>query len=172
MIYIYRGVAFVITLFSPDNSINYTNMNGLIIALFATLAVSCASPSGLGLGLGLGVVGPRAVIVPPSSATIISRPLGLGLGLGLGPVVGPWGVGPVVGPLGVPLAGPLVAPLAAPLVAPAGAVAITNGGGVVEASAHGAVVAGPKTAPVIIDGPSGTVKASGLWGPTLAGVLH
>ncbi|XP_072397428.1 uncharacterized protein [Diabrotica undecimpunctata] len=135
-------------------------MNGLIIALFATLAVSCASPSGLGLGLGLGVVGPRAVIVPPSSATIISRPLGLGLG----PVIAPWGVGPLVGPL--------AAPLAAPLIAPAGAVAVTNGGGVVEASAHGAVVAGPKTAPVIIDGPSGTVRASGLWGPTLAGVLH
>lgn len=36
-------------------------------------------------------------------------------------------------------------------------------------SAHGAVVSGPPTAPAAIIGPSGAIKASGLWGPTLVG---
>lgn len=34
--------------------------------------------------------------------------------------------------------------------------------------AHGVTVAGPPTVPATITGPSGTVHAAGLWGPTLA----
>ncbi|XP_057653995.1 calphotin-like [Diorhabda carinulata] len=155
-------------------------MNGSVITFFTILAVASTSPSGLGLGLGWGVVAPRAVVVPPSSATVISKPIELPHAYNVvsGPIiasapaiapVAPWAIAPVA-PWGIAPA-VIPAPIAAP-VAPAGAVAVTNGGGVVEVSGHGAVVSGPKTAPVVIEGPSGTVKAKGLWGPTLAGVLH
>lgn len=34
--------------------------------------------------------------------------------------------------------------------------------------AHGLTVAGPVTVPATITGPSGSIHAAGLWGPTLA----
>jgi len=45
-------------------------------------------------------------------------------------------------------------------------------GGVGLGLAHGLTVAGPGTVPVTITGPSGTIQAPGLWGPTLAHGSH
>ncbi|CAH1108394.1 unnamed protein product [Psylliodes chrysocephalus] len=135
-------------------------MKGLIAILFAILAVATAAPSGLGLGLGWGLGAPGAVLIPPSASAVITKPV---LGWGLAPAIAAQ-IAPVA------IAAPVAAPIIAPAVAPAAAVAITNGGGTIGVSGHGAIVSGPKTAPVVIEGPSGVVKADGLWGPTLAGV--
>ncbi|CAG9853665.1 unnamed protein product [Phyllotreta striolata] len=125
---------------------------------FATLAVTSAAPSGLGLGLGLQLISPGTLLLPPSAHTIISKPA---VSLGLAPALGP--IAPIA-----PVA--LSAPILAPVAPAPAAVALTNGGGTIGVSGHGAIVSGPKTAPVVIEGPSGVVKADGLWGPTLAGV--
>ncbi|KAG5892355.1 hypothetical protein JTB14_035969 [Gonioctena quinquepunctata] len=138
-------------------------MNALLVTLFATLALTAAAPSGIGLGWGgLGLVAPGAVLAAPTAGAVISGPIARGAVLGVpsaGAIIGAPGI--IGAPIGV--AGPIG-------VAAPGAVALTRGGGAISVSGAGAVVSGPPTAPATIVGPSGTVRADGLWGPTLAGV--
>ncbi|ENN80579.1 hypothetical protein YQE_02998, partial [Dendroctonus ponderosae] len=161
-------------------------MNGLIIAL-ATLSVAFAAPSGVllgGHGLGLGGIG---LVGPSALGVSVVGPAAHGVSL-----VGPSTHGAaVVGPstLGATVVGPSAGPAAvigasaghsaiigasahgAALVGPSLGLGVGLGHGLglgIGGLAHGVTVAGPPTVPATITGPSGTVHAAGLWGPTLA----
>ncbi|EFA02523.1 collagen, type I, alpha 1b [Tribolium castaneum] len=130
-------------------------MNALLVSCLALATFAYAFPSGeegvilkgpSGIVTNHGPIGPAGSEIDDGWEGGEGEGLEGGRGLGEG-----WGHGIV---------------LAAPIAVEHSLGVITKGGGTIGVSEHGAAIRGPPTAPVIVAGPSGKIKADGLWGPT------
>uniref|UniRef100_A0AAR5Q124 Uncharacterized protein n=1 Tax=Dendroctonus ponderosae TaxID=77166 RepID=A0AAR5Q124_DENPD len=153
-------------------------MKGLALA-----ALAAAKPGGYGWGVAP-IALPLSVSGPVTSGLLLSGPQSTGAIID-GPkdtgaiLTGPSSTGAVltsgVSHGSVLTSGPLLLPsLPVAYSAPIsyGAAVLTKGGGSIGVSGAGAVVSGPKTVPVVVEGPSGKIAADGLWGPTLEGLPY